>query len=187
LTPAGNQPTTVSELHAEDRVHIECRAWVVAASFDFGTDQCVAECCEYRQHVRASPIWIIKPGSEPFQVPTVARWDTWYEDHASAELLAPATRRYGYRGDRRTYRVDRPLPSDGYFTTSSTLGKRSHPREPAWLYLAKDAPHFTPHRKDVPTGSRVIIDIAFRGQIIDVCADQLIEEHIWRWQFSGVV
>jgi hypothetical protein len=33
----------------------------------------------------------------------------------------------------------------------------------------------------------VIIDIAFRGQIIDVCADQLIEEHIWRWQFSGVV
>lgn len=187
ITPTGNQPTGVTELQGTTRVQIACKPWVIAAWFRDMSPEVEAECCEYRQFVMASPIWLVVPDGEAVEQPTKPRWDTWYEDTASAELLSPPVERYGHRDDKRIFRWDKPFPPDGYFTSSGIVGRTSEPDEPAWLYLGKDAPHFSPYRADAPTGTHVFIDVRFKGQIIDTRSEAVVEERQWSWIWDGAI
>src|SRR5438132_12286500 len=118
ITPVGNLQTHVVEVPEETAVDIRCEEWFARATFSRGVGACSCECCEYRQYVKAGPIWIVPPAGDPWSwnAPThwviafehpywrfgyAHRWDNWTEDTLPDRHRPGQLWRYGYRGDDR--------------------------------------------------------------------------------------
>jgi hypothetical protein len=190
FTPKGDQPSTVEEVPASGQVTIQCRQWTIAAVFEQGDgDACI--CCEYRQYIKSGPAWVLPPAGEPMATMVPTHWaltfsypyrvrasrhrrDLWVEDTKPEGDSPSGIVRYGHRDDQRVFNLRHPLPPDMYW--------------PECRYLGHDAPHFSPLRSDAPAGSRILIDVAFKGEILDRCSGVVVRESDpWFWKFDDVV
>jgi len=146
-------------------------------------DDC--ECFEYRQYFRAPAIRIEPPGQEPTLLRLQIGWEndpvegwwlvehplnSWVEDTQAVPGVPGVVRRYGYRTDNRL-RPSGEYAPDGY----------NYP----WCYQAIDTPHLSPMGVH-PPGTRYVIDVAFKGQMINTCQEELVmETEPWYWRFDG--
>ncbi|SRR6266487_755491 len=181
--PQGQLRAAVLRGEDDDAIlDIRCERWAVRIVWYGEDDDC--RCFEYRQFFMAPPIRVHPPDGPQREFYMPIRWEQhgdewrviqsypsheWVED-TQAILTEPGlVRRYGYRADDRR-RSAGQFASDGY-----------HP----WLYQAIDEPHFAPQGM-FPPGTRYLIDVAFKGQIVNVCDGGVVAEtESWYWQFHG--
>jgi hypothetical protein len=162
---------------------IRCERWAISIGWYGDDGDC--ECFEYRQYFMAPPIRVQPPTAPDVEIYSPIGWERngdewcviqryppnqWIED-TNAVLARPGVvRRYGYRTDDRT-RPPGEFASDGYDTP--------------WKYTAIDEPHFYPGGM-YPPGTRFVIDVAFKGAIVNVCDNRTeLETQPWWWRFDG--
>ena len=182
--PVGQLQATVVRREEDNSIlDIRCERWAIQIVW-YGEDGDCG-CFEYRQFFMAAPIRIHPPDGPEREFFMSIGWEQhgddewrviqsypsreWIEDTRAILTEPGLVRRYGYRADDRS-RSSGQFASDGY-----------HP----WLYQAIDEPHFTPQAM-FPPATHYLIDVAFKGQIVNVCDGGVVTEtEPWYWRFNG--